>query len=404
VAIARFRLLVAALQASKLTTLRHAPGFRLNVAVGDSLLHGRRFEELDLKGETRHPGRAEGLRHVYGVEDLEDLNRILGQQYHVVVGNPPYITVKDQGLNQAYRKRFTTCHRQYSLAVPFTERFFDLAVYSHNPQPAGYVGMITANSFMKREFGKKLIEEFFPRIDLTHVIDTSGAYIPGHGTPTVILFGRHRAPVSPEVRAVLGIQGEPGTPEKPAQGKVWRSIVEHLDNGGAQNEFVSVANMPRETFARHPWSIGGGGAASLKDAIDLRASQCLQDIAKSIGFYQDTHADQAFVQSLDFVRRHQLQEGFRYQVRGEQLRDWSYEIDEAILFPYHPDLTQWIEIPKQPKWSWFHGLRTLLWTRSTFGGGTYRSDGRPWFDYHQFPKRLFEKFRLLRADATSGAS
>ena len=229
VAIARFRLLVAALQASKLTTLRHAPGFRINVAVGDSLLHGRRFDELDLKGETRHPGRAEGLRHAYGVEDLEALNRILGQQYHVVVGNPPYITVKDQGLNQAYRKRYSTCHRQYSLAVPFTERFFDLAVYGHDAQPAGYVGMITANSFMKREFGKKLIEEFFPRIDLTHVIDTSGAYIPGHGTPTVILFGRHRAPVSPEVRAVLGIRGEPGTPEDPAQGKVWRSIVEHLD-------------------------------------------------------------------------------------------------------------------------------------------------------------------------------
>src|SRR5215475_7105851 len=83
---------------------------------------------------------------------LDVLNRVLGQQYHVVVGNPPYITVKDQGLNQAYRKRYTTCHRQYSLAVPFTERFFDLAVYGNDPQPAGYVGMITANSFMKREF------------------------------------------------------------------------------------------------------------------------------------------------------------------------------------------------------------------------------------------------------------
>ena len=46
---------------------------------------------------------------------------------------------------------------------------------------------------MKREFGKKLIEEFLPTIDLTHVIDTSGAYIPGHGTPTVILFGAQPA-------------------------------------------------------------------------------------------------------------------------------------------------------------------------------------------------------------------
>ena len=104
VAIARFRLLVAALQASGIDKLQDAPGFRINVAVGDSLLHGRRFDELGLQGETRHRQRCEGLRHVYGVEDLEELNRILGQQYHVVVGNPPYITVKDAGPNQAYRK------------------------------------------------------------------------------------------------------------------------------------------------------------------------------------------------------------------------------------------------------------------------------------------------------------
>lgn len=92
------------------------------------------------------------------------------------------------------------------------------------------------------------------------------------------------------------------------------------------------------------------------------------------------------MQPVDFVRRHKLHEGFRLQIRGEQLRDWSSEVDEAILFPYNPDLTQWVEIPKQPQWSWFHNLRTLLWARTTFGGGTYRSDGRTWFDYHQFPK------------------
>ena len=62
---------------------------------------------------------------------------------------------------------------KYSLAVPFLERIVSLAV------DGGFTGQITANSFMKREFGKKLIEEFFPRVDLTHVIDTSGAYIPG---------------------------------------------------------------------------------------------------------------------------------------------------------------------------------------------------------------------------------
>src|SRR5262249_2843190 len=134
------------------------------------------------------------LKHFYELEDREELHRILGQQYHVVVGNPPYITVKDKALNQGYRNRFGSCHKKYSLAVPFMERFFDLAIRADSKEyrPAGYVGMITANSFMKREFGRKLIEEYLPRWDITHVIDTSGAYIPGHGTPTVILFGRNQ--------------------------------------------------------------------------------------------------------------------------------------------------------------------------------------------------------------------
>ena len=42
-----------------------------------------------------------------------------------------------------------------------------------------------------------------PLIAGTDVIDTSGAYIPGHGTPTVVLLGQNRPPVNPSVRAVL---------------------------------------------------------------------------------------------------------------------------------------------------------------------------------------------------------
>ena len=86
----------------------------------------------------------------------------------------PYITVKDKAENENYRKAYESCSGKYALSVPFAERIFQLA----DPRTSGYTGQITANSFMKREFGKKLIEEFFPRVDLTHVIDTSGAYHP----------------------------------------------------------------------------------------------------------------------------------------------------------------------------------------------------------------------------------
>ena len=178
-AIARFRLCVAALLASDVRRLADAPAFELHVAAGDSLLHGPRPGMAGARQEYLEGVATDPLGHVYRTEDAEALRAILGRRYHVVVGNPPYITPKDKALNQGYREGFGSCHRKYSLAVPFTERFFDLA---HAPapdaaEPAGFVGMITANSFMKREFGRKLIEEFIPRWDLTHVVDTSGTYI-----------------------------------------------------------------------------------------------------------------------------------------------------------------------------------------------------------------------------------
>ena len=136
-----------------------------------------------------------------------------------------------------------------------------------SPLSGGFVGMITTNTFMKRPFGKKMVEEFLPAVDLTHVIDTSGAYIPGHGTPTVILFGRNQRPASTTVRAVLGIRGEPGRPAIPANGRVWNSIETLLDHSGEENEFVSVEDVPRSQYTKHPWSLQGGAAPTREGGI-----------------------------------------------------------------------------------------------------------------------------------------
>ena len=87
---------------------------------------------------------------IYACEDKEAISEVLGQQYHAVVGNPPYIPVRDRVLNTAYRARYSACSGKYSLSVPFAERFFDLASGIAGGA-RGYVGQITSNSFMKRE-------------------------------------------------------------------------------------------------------------------------------------------------------------------------------------------------------------------------------------------------------------
>lgn len=130
--------------------------------------------------------------------------------------------------------------------MPFVERFFELVRQRDESGHAGFVGQITANSSMKREFGKKLIEGFFAhRAELSHVIDTPGAYIPEHGTPTVILAGRRWPPKQKTVRAVLGILGEPTTPKDPAKGVVWTAIMQCHNQPGMPNSYVTVSDPPR---------------------------------------------------------------------------------------------------------------------------------------------------------------
>src|SRR5699024_6621271 len=298
VAIAQFRLVVAGLQSMGMDSLLGAPELPLQVYAGDSLLWsedsvGQSGLEYGLEFDPDAIASGAGL----STEDADALRRTLARdQYDVVVGNPPYITVKDKILNARYRELYGYCKGTYALTVPFMEQFHALAKSGTlNPGRAGWVGQITSNSFMAREFGVPLIEKFLPTVDLVEVIDTSGAYIPGHGTPTVTLVSRSRRPQADTIRAVLGIQGEPGAPVDPAQGLVWSSIVTHVDDAGYEDRWISVTDLPRAELGTHPWSLQGGAAGKVSGQIDTSSRCSLSEFVSRIGFYGQTNADSAFL-------------------------------------------------------------------------------------------------------------
>ena len=326
VAIARFRLTVAAIKAAGIPNLVAAPAFRYHLAIGDSLLGG-----IDQQA-TLDLGQGEVFEYV--VEDLKAHHDLLKPgQYHVVVGNPPYITVKDPVLNKTYRDHYATCAGKYALSVPFMELFFKLARKAEGGAGAGYVGQITSNSFMKREFGKKLIEQFlsgvdpFTRVDLTHIIDTSSAYIPGHGTPTVILAGRRQRPTRSELRAVLGVRGEPAQPADPARGVVWREIVEHIGDVAFDGTYVTISDTTRVTFATHPWSLSGGGAGELKDQIEGARQRTLGDVADESGIVAVLGEEEAYEVPPGYAKR------VMPVVVGDSVRDYV-AVGDARAWPY----------------------------------------------------------------------
>ena len=387
VAVARFRLLLVALKASGIKRLKNAPDFQINLAVGDSLIHGARFDSegkphvvarQDMFGGEDEVFQDE-VAHFFDSEDSETLHIILGQQYHAVVGNPPYITVKDKSLSKLYRTRYEACHRSYALSVPFMERFFDLALTASGESggTAGFTGQITANSFMKREFGKKLIEEHIPRWNLTHLIDAGGAYIPGHGTPTVIIFGRNAKPSTSTVRTIMGIKGEPATPEDPSNGKVWNSIITQLDQSESENEFVSSADTERVKFHKHPWSLQGGGASQLKSLIEDAALSLETKIDTPIGRAVRVAEEDAFLRSENESSLVDTRSEFRTYLEGDCVRDWQLASSPLIWYPY--------PITGSRNSTFLNRLwpqRTKLAARSTFQGKMVDA-GREWFEYQQ---------------------
>ncbi|MGC4789210.1 BREX-2 system adenine-specific DNA-methyltransferase PglX [Micromonospora sp. DT178] len=384
VAIARFRLLVAALRASDVKTLADSAGytFPMHLAIGDSLIKRR---QAMLFGEDPM------TEFAYATEDAHEYPGILSPgSYHVVAGNPPYIAVKDKGLNEAYREMYDACSGKYALSVPFAQRFFHLAKPGDGEgKGAGYVGQITANSFMKREFGKKLIERLFAvDVNLTHVIDTSGAYIPGHGTPTVILVGRNtNRGRSGTIRTIMGIRGEPSAPTEPSQGYVWQAIVDQICRPGSESQWVTAAETPRSQLATFPWSLSGGGAGDLLQSIESTSVTSLGPHLFRVGFYGVMGADEAMTAPLAVFVREQVEARYhRRLVIGDEERDWTTLDGDRAFHPYdeNRNLVPLSAMPSHARRLWPY--RTDLGNRATFSRGTYFSDGRPWFEWHQIPK------------------
>ena len=175
---------------------------------------------------------------------------------------------------------------------------------------------------MKREFGKKLIEEFFAqKVDLTHVIDTSGAYIPGHGTPTVILFGPQHAADRPLDPRRAGRPRRAITARRSSEGP--RLAGNHRsDQRARERQRMDHRHRPA---SRSTCSILGACAAAVQ-----RASNQLERQQESVG--EQIDVDRAGADHTDRMRHstltgrgcqtHGLISALRHRDSVEGVRDW----------------------------------------------------------------------------------
>lgn len=387
-ALARTRLVMTAAELAGVTKLADAARFHPHVYWADGLEQVEREEQkpstqFDLFTKVEEKPRATLTRS----DVRAALKKVFEKKFHAVVANPPYILERDEARKEYHReligkkRRYVSATGKYSLGAPFTERCFQLA------EKNGFVGLITSNNFMKREFGKTLIEKVLTTLDLTLVVDASQAYIPFHSTPTVLLFGRNAKPQASSVRAILGKKGEEGTPPDPARGKVWVSIVEHWLQPSFDDEFISVADVARTTLDKHPWSLQGGGAGPLKAKIEGEAKAKLYEISESVGYTTICGDDPVFIGTRAEHRRRGATDISIPLVSGDVIRDWRIESTDMVLFPYASLTDDVLPEAHSAVQNAFWPYRTLLRSRVIFGQ-TPAEKGMAWYEhmYRDVPK------------------
>ncbi|MFG3021807.1 BREX-2 system adenine-specific DNA-methyltransferase PglX [Streptomyces sp. NPDC048254] len=368
VLVARFRLLLAAMNSTGEQRIDDVPDLPVVVATGDSLLHGR---------PDAHGGaRAVEFDSAADIDAYSDRHGLLEPaSYHVVTTNPPYITVKDKALFAAYRDAYASCSGPYALSVPFTELAFRLA---RRGVTAGRAGLLTSNSFMKREFGRNLIEGFLPTVEISHVIDTSGAYIPGHGTPTAVLVGRNRLPDRDlPVHVVVGRRGEPGAPTDPAKGAVWQSLRVLASEAGATSRWAESYFQDREELSVFPWALT---PAAAREALRrMETGHRLRERVVRVGYAANTGSDDLFCSSADTFRRYGAEESVIVPVlTGSEVRDWSADPALVAFFPRSGPGRTPVDLRELP------GHHRRLWPyRTVLRERPGAKKTAPWYDWHQ---------------------
>jgi hypothetical protein len=382
--LARARLVMTALEVCGETDLVAAHDFHPRVYCADAL------EQVELDEQMTATAIAPAVRESIGMltppEVRAALRDVLKPRFHAVVGNPPYITEKDASKRTYHReqigkrRRYVSAAGAYSLGAPFTERMLQLGV------EGGFVGEITADSFMKREFGRALIQDVLARRDLRKVVSLAGAFIPEHGTATVLLFARNQTPRGQDVRVVMGKRGEPGKPADPAQGRVWCSILEAHRIRGFEDEYVSVADVTRTSMGAHPWSIGGGGAAELKVRLEASSTARLSSLDIAIGYGAVTREDDAYLVGDAALKRLGTPAAYvRPLVEGECLRDWTFVRPGGAIWPY--DSRSLLPVAEDTGRAWIlrclWPARAILKDRVAYGQ-TQLERGLKWFEYSMF--------------------
>ncbi len=322
------------------------------------------------------------------LEEQDEIDNIKEKKFDFVVGNPPYVRVQtlDYKSRDLYKQEYKSAHKQFDLYVLFIERGIAWL------KDKAFLGYITSNKFIKREYGKEIRRILINEGKLLQLVDLTQIKIFKEATndPVIFVFRKTTEPQILKYVEVMNYKED-----------ILNYILYHGNKIDYSDEFTKIFNVTNEELIRNNWQIAGKQEQKLISKINQKGTQ-LKKLHAQIHEGLITGADDVFVVNENTIHTLRLESQLLKPVlKGKYIRRYSALLPRLFLiFPYKIEEGKVRLIPESELKN-YHNIYTYLLSHKDNLSKRYcvKTKEYEWYSYHDFANpSWFETIKIVTPD------
>jgi type I restriction-modification system DNA methylase subunit len=326
--------------------------------------------------------------HSAFLEEQEEIDAIKNKRFDFVVGNPPYVRVQtlDYKSRDLYKKEYKSAYKQFDLYVLFVERGISWL------KDKAFLGYITSNKFLKREYGKEIRKILTNEGKLLQLVDLTQIKIFKEATndPVISVFRKTTGPQMLKYVEVMDYKEN-----------ILNHIIYHGNKIDYSDKYIKIINVTNDELIKNNWQIAGKEEQKLISKIKQRGTQ-LKKLHAQIHEGLITGADDVFVVNEKTIHSLRLESQLLKPVlKGKYIRKYSALSPRLFLiFPYKIEDGKVRLIPENELKN-YSNIYAYLSSYKDKLSKRYcvKTKGYEWYSYHDFANpSWFETIKIVTPD------
>jgi type I restriction-modification system DNA methylase subunit len=322
------------------------------------------------------------------LEEQEEIENIKRKKFDFVVGNPPYVRVQmlDYKSRDLYKREYKSAYKQFDLYVLFVERGISWL------NDKAFLGYITSNKFIKREYGKEIRKILTNEGKLLQLVDLTQIKIFKEATndPVIFIFKKTTEPQILKWVEVIDYKEN-----------ILNHIIYHGNKIDYSDDYIKIFNVTNEELIQNNWQIVGKQEQKLIFKINKKGTK-LKEIQAQIHEGLITGADDVFVVNENTIHTLRLESQLLKPVlKGKYIRKYSILSPKLFLiFPYKMEGGKVGLISEEELKSYYNIYAYLLSYKDKLSKRyCVKTKGYEWYSYHDFANpSWFECIKIVTPD------